>query len=58
MALVHDNFRCQILGSSTKRVTAVINFLRKTEISDSHVSVCADEQVLRLEVTVSDLSIV
>ena len=58
MSLVQQYLRGQVLGSSTKSVGPSFNHLGKTEISQLEVPVFSDQQVLRLQVTENDVSIV
>ena len=58
MALVHNNFWCEVLWSSAKGVTSVFDFFGKAKISDAQMAVRRDQKVLRLQITISDLSFV
>lgn len=57
MSLTHDDFWSKILRCSTEGITSINDFLGEPEIRYLQVSVAADQQVLRLEISVRDLSL-
>ena len=55
MALSHDDFWRQVLWRSAKSVAPIYDFFCETEIRNSEMAVRANEQILRLQVSISHL---
>ena len=58
MADRHDYFRGQILWRPAKRECLIVDLLREAKISDLHVTIGGNQQILRFQVAISDLLLV
>ena len=56
MPLSHNDLWSQVLWSSTKSVTLIDDLLGEPEIGDPQMPVRTDEQILRLQISICDLS--
>jgi len=50
-----DYFRCQVLRSSTKRVSFIFDYFCETEVSYLYVALLVNQQVLRLKISVGNI---
>lgn len=56
-----DDLRCKVLGRSTEGVGAIAlldALLRQAEVRDAYVALAIEDDVLRLEVSVDDVTLV
>ncbi len=58
VALVHDDFGCQVLGRSAHGPGLVVHTLRKAKVRDADVATVVDEHVFRFEITENDVDVV
>lgn len=58
VALVRDNFRCQVVGSTAQRPSLVGNALGKAKVGDLEVAMAVEQQVLGFEISVNNVALV
>lgn len=55
MSLVVDNLWCKVFWSTTDSESSILNSFRESKVSEFKVSVCANEDVFRLEISVDNV---
>lgn len=55
MSLIMNNFWCQVFRCSTDSESSILDGFSKSKVSEFKVSVCANEDVLWLEISVDNV---